>query len=49
LNTSISRSYSRLFASSDLSLKRQEPNAPDGVERSAAMSAADSWLVSIRS
>ena len=35
LKTSIRRSYSRLLASSDLSLKRHEPNAPDGVLRSA--------------
>ena len=49
LKTSIRRSYSRLLASSDLSLKRAEPKAPDGVERSSAMAAADSVLVSIRS
>ena len=40
LKTSIRRSYSRLLASSDFSLKRQEPKAPDGVERSRAIAAA---------
>jgi hypothetical protein len=37
LKTSIRRSYSRLLASRLFSLKRQEPKAPDGVERRAAM------------
>jgi len=38
-----------LVASSDFSLKRQEPKAPDGVVRNAAMRVALSLVVSIRS
>jgi len=49
LNTSIKRSYSTLLSSRLLSLKRHEPNPPDGVFFSAAISSADSKLVSIKS
>jgi len=49
LNTSIKRSYSRRFASSDFSLKRQEPNAPEGVWRNAEIAEVDSLLVSMSS
>ncbi len=49
LKTSIRRSYCAGLSSNFFSLKRAEPNAPEGVWRRARMAAADSLLVSIRS
>ena len=49
LKTSIRRSYSAWLASRLFSLYRQDPKAPDGVWRRAAIASGDSKLVSIRS